>query len=131
MHIGIEIQMICERLTLKHSTQFWQIWQNEIPDEKNYTLSNCHQQYFNWICHGYLEQETSHPGSHNSYVVSICALGHCFGGSGSIRGSRSQRHHEQTRFDWEVETLVYSDESRYLHRMVPGSTTGRHDTIGT
>ena len=31
-------------------------------------------------------------------VVSIHALGHCFGISGSIKDSKSQGHHEQTRF---------------------------------
>ena len=31
-------------------------------------------------------------------VVSICALDHCFGISGSIRGSRSQGCCKQTRF---------------------------------
>ena len=27
----------------------------------------CHQHYFNWICNGSLEQETSYPGGDNSY----------------------------------------------------------------
>ena len=64
-------------------------------------------------------------------VVSICALGHCFGVTNSIRGSINQGHGEQTRFGREVETLVYSDESRYLHRKVPGSATGKPCTTGT
>ena len=64
-------------------------------------------------------------------VVSIHALGHCFGISGSIKDSMSQGHHEQTRFVWEVETLVYSDEGRCLHRIVLGSATSRLCTTGT
>ena len=32
--------MTCERLTLKHSTQFWQIWQNEVEDEKIASIGN-------------------------------------------------------------------------------------------
>ena len=44
-------------------------------------------------------------------VVSIHALGHCFGASDSIEGSKSQEWCEQSRLCWEVETLVYSDEA--------------------
>ena len=36
---------------------------------------SCHQHYFNWVCHGQLEQEISYPGGDNSFVVFICALG--------------------------------------------------------
>ena len=66
-----------------------------------------------------------------SVFVIICALGNCFGVSGSIKGSRNQGCHKQTRFGWEVEPLVYSDEGRCLHRIVPGSATSRHCTTST
>ena len=28
----------------------------------------CHKLYFNWTCHGWLEQESSYPGGDNSYM---------------------------------------------------------------
>ena len=64
-------------------------------------------------------------------VVSIRALGHCFGVSASIKGSRSPGHHKQIRSGWEVETLIYSDEGRYLHRRWSGSATSKPCTTST
>ena len=64
-------------------------------------------------------------------MVSIHALGHCFGGSASKEGFRSPRHCKQIRSGWEVETLVYSDEGRCLHRKWSGSATSRPCTTGT
>ena len=44
-------------------------------------------------------------------MVSIHALGHCFGVSGSIKGSRSQGYRKQTRFgrDVEMRAGVYTE----------------------
>ena len=64
-------------------------------------------------------------------MVSISALGYCFGRSVFKEGSRSPKYCKQIRFGWEVETLVYSDESRCLHRRWLGSATSRPCTTGT
>ena len=58
-------------------------------------------------------------------MVSIHALCHCFGVSAFIGGSRSPGHHEQIKFGWEVETLIYSDEGRCLHRRWSGSAKSK------
>ena len=65
------------------------------------------------------------------YMVSIRALGHCFGGSASKEGSRSRKLHKQIKPGWEAETLVYSDEDRCLHKRWSGSATSKPCTTGT
>ena len=121
--------------TLGGRDQFLMVHRNSIsglPSLNEKKKNKCHQHYFNWICHGWLEQGVFlSRGWQQLFMVSICALDHCLGRSASKEGSRNPKLRKQIKAGWEAETLIYSNEDRCLHRRWSGSATSKPCTTGT